>query len=71
MKKDDYFIEDQVNDCFHFLGKKQKDAHEMDERELSEAEREVANDFTWVEHPNYIQFVPKHIVSGTIIEPNR
>lgn len=69
MKKS-FYIEDQVNNCFRFLGQQRKDAHEMNEQELLEAESELAKEFCWIEYPDYIQSVPKHISSGTIIEAN-
>lgn len=68
--KNYYCIEDQINDCFRFLGKQRKDAHEMNEYELEMAENEVAKEFCWIEHPAYIQSIPKHLSSGTIIEPD-
>ena len=54
--------------CFAFLGKNHKSAFEMDDAELCKAEDELKRIFCWVYHPDYIQFIPKHIASGTLIE---
>lgn len=63
-----YSIEEQINNCFAFLGKNCKSAFEMDDAELCKAEDELKRIFCWVYHPDYIQFIPKHIASGTLIE---
>lgn len=67
-RKHFYPIEEQINDCFDFLGKPHKDAFEMDEAEISMVEAELRKSFCWVKHPDYAVLIPKHIESGTLIE---
>lgn len=67
MKKS-YPIEDQINDCFSYLRiASTKDAHDMSEYELSLAEKYLALRFEWVEHPDYVQLVPKDRQTGMMI----
>lgn len=64
-----YAIEDQINDCYRFLGWCRKDAHNMNDDELFMAERELEKEFYWIKQSGYIQNIPQHIASGIIIEP--
>lgn len=62
-----YPIEDQVNDCHRYLGIQAKDAHEMSEEELLQAEAELGKEFEWVEHEGCVQSVPQHKQTGEIM----
>ena len=66
-KKVYYPMEDQINDCYAYLGITKKDAHDMTEAELDEASIELSKHFEWVEHPECHQLVPKHIETGILI----
>ena len=70
MGKKYYCIEDQVNDCMELLRIKTKDAYDMDEEELEAAEFLLSAYFTWVEHPDFVQAVPKHKKTGALIIPS-
>lgn len=65
-----YPIEDQVNDCFAFLGKAMPDAHGMTEQELADAETWLSGQFTWANRPGFVQAVPVHVATGTVIVPS-
>lgn len=65
-----YPIEDQVNDCFAFLGKSMPDAHGMTEQELADAETWLSGQFTWVNRAGFVQAVPMHVATGTVIVPS-
>lgn len=69
MLRRSYFIEDQINDCFNLLGIEHKDAHEMTEAELHEAETCLARLFDWVDHPGYVQAIPRHKASDRCVTP--
>jgi len=67
MGKVHYPIEQQVDDCYKYLGMERKSAYDMTEDEISAAEREREQYFKWVEHPKCAQMVPQHIESGKIL----
>lgn len=62
-----YFIEDAINNVSRRLNLGFKDAYEMDEEELKQAETEIRKYVEFVEHPDYVQFVPKVIETGELI----
>ena len=62
-----YPMEEQINDCYAFLGIKKKDAHDMNEAEMEDCEIGLGKHFEWVEHEECYQLVPKHIETGKLI----
>lgn len=62
-----YPIDEQIDACYAFLGIEKKPADSMTEDEMSEAE--LAELFEWVEHPEYMQLVPRHLETGKYILP--
>lgn len=62
-----YSIEDVINNVSSKLCLGLKDANEMNEAELEEAEKEICKHVDFVEHPDYIQFVPKIKETGELI----
>lgn len=62
-----YPIEDAINNISAKLKLGFKDAEEMNEAELDEAERYISQYVEWVEHPDYYQLVPKVIATGELI----
>lgn len=67
MTKRYYPMERQIEDCMRFLGKTVPDVDSMTEDEMLEAENELKDEFMWVKHEDYAQYVPKHKRSGTLI----
>lgn len=61
--KNYYSIEKAINKVSKRFHLNLKDANKMNELELEEAERVIMNYVEFVEHPDYIQLVPK--VRGT------
>ena len=58
-----YSIENAINKVSKKFHLDLKDANELDEKELEEAERVIMEYVEFVEHPEYIQLVPK--IKGT------
>lgn len=58
-----YSIENAINKVSKKFHLNLKDANEMDEKELEEAERVIMEYVEFVENPEYIQLVPK--IKGT------
>ena len=46
------------------------DAHGMTEQELADAETWLSGQFTWVSRPGFVQAVPMHVATGTVIVPS-
>ena len=62
-----YSIEEAINNVSSKLCLGLKDANEMNEAELEEVEKEICKYVDFVEHPDYIQFVPKIKETGELI----
>lgn len=62
-----YSIEEAINNVSRRLNLGLKDACEMNEEELEQAEIEIRKYVEFVEHPTYIQFVPRVIETGELI----
>lgn len=62
-----YGLEEQINDCYEYLGLSHKDAREMSGAELEEAETFLEKEFTWVSDPRYVQQIPRHIGTGELV----
>ena len=62
-----YPLEDQINACYDYLGVEHKNADNMTDEEINSSTLDLAQYFVWIPHPEYMQFVPKHIESGDII----
>lgn len=54
-----YPIEDAINNVSKKFRLNLKDSNEMDEKELEEAEMLITEYVEFVEHPEYVQLVPK------------
>lgn len=64
-----YPIEDQINNVAKKLAMDLPDAHTMGESELCSVQQRLSKNVEWVEHPDYIQLVPKIKSSGGLILP--
>lgn len=62
-----YSMEDAVNKISEKFNLGLKDANEMNEAEFGKAAEEICKYVEFVEHPDYIQFVPKVINTGELI----
>ena len=62
-----YPIEDAINKISEKFSLGLKDANYMDEIELNNAEKEICKYVEFVEHPDYIQLVPRIIQTGNFI----
>lgn len=62
-----YSMEEAINKISEKLCLGLKDAHHMNETEFNEAAKEICKYVEFVEHPDYILFVPKVIETGELI----
>jgi hypothetical protein len=62
-----YPIEEAINNVSAKLHLGLKDANEMNEAEIFEAEEEISKHVDFVEHTDYIQLVPKIKETGELI----
>lgn len=65
--KKHYPLEDAINNVSKKFGLGLKDANEMDEDELSNAEKYVLKYVKFVPHPDYGQLVPRALETGEFI----
>lgn len=67
MGKKYYPIEDAINNITKRLNLSLQDSKKMNEEELLEAENIISDYVDFVEHPDYIQAVPKVKETGELI----
>lgn len=67
MSKKYYPIEDAVNNVSQKFKLGLKDANEMDEEELSNAEKYILKYVKFVSHPDYVQLIPQSLETGEYI----
>lgn len=67
MSKKYYPIEDAVNNVSQKFKLGLKDANEMDEEELSNAEKYILKYVKFVSHPDYAQLIPQSLETGEYI----
>lgn len=67
MSKKYYPIEDAVNNVSQKFKLGLKDANEMDEEELNNAEKYILKYVKFVVHPDYEQLVPQSLETGTFV----
>lgn len=68
-KKYYYSMEEAINNISTRLCLGFKDANDMDEMELESATKEILKYVEFVEHPEYIQFVPRIIATNELVLP--
>ena len=67
MSKKYYPIEDAVNNVSKKFKLELKDAKNMDEEELNDAEKYILKYVKFVSHPDYVQLVPQSLKIGEFI----
>lgn len=67
MGKKYYPIEDAINNITKRLNLSLQDSKNMNEEELLEAENIISDYVDFVEHPDYVQVVPKVKETGELI----
>lgn len=67
MSKKYYPIEDAVNNVSKKFKLELKDANDMDEEELNDAEKYILKYVKFVSHPDYVQLVPQSLKTGEFI----
>lgn len=67
MSKKYYSIEDAVNNVSKKFELGLKDANDMDEEELNNAEKYILKYVKFVPHPDYVQLVPRALETGEFI----
>ena len=67
MSKKYYSIEDAVNNVSKKFVLGLKDANDMDEEELNNAEKYILKYVKFVSHPDYVQLVPQSLETGEYI----
>lgn len=67
MSKKYYSIEDAVNNVSKKFVLGLKDANDMNEEELNNAEKYVLKYVEFVSHPDYVQLVPRALKTGEFI----
>lgn len=67
MSKKYYSIEDAVNNISKKFELGLKDANNMDEEELNNAEKYILKYVKFVSHPDYVQLVPQALKTGEFI----
>lgn len=67
MRKKYYPIEDAVNNVSKKFELGLKDANDMEEEELNNAEKYILKYVKFVSHPDYMQLVPQSLDTGDFI----
>lgn len=67
MRKKHYPIEDAVNNVSKKFELGLKDANDMEEEELNNAEKYILKYVKFVSHPDYMQLVPQSLDTGDFI----
>ena len=67
MNKKYYPIEDTINNISQKFNLDLKDANEMDEEELNNAEEYILKYVKFVSHPDYAQLIPQSLETGEYI----
>lgn len=67
MSKKYYSIEDAVNNVSKKFVLGLKDANDMNEEELNNAEKYILKYVKFVSHPDYVQLVPRALKTGEFI----
>ena len=62
-----YSMEEAINNISKRLSLGLKDANEMNEEEFDKAAEEICKYVDFVEHPDYIQFVPRIMKTGELV----